>query len=71
MYLRKDCDQAVKMELISSQVLIHFDLSLPIQLATDAFQYGLGAVLSHVCKDGLDRPIAFASRSLLRKRDCQ
>ena len=49
-----DCDEAVKIvteELLSSRVLIHFDPSLPIQLATDAYQYGLGAVLSHVCKD--------------------
>ena len=59
-----DCDEAVKIateELISSQVLIHFDPSLPIQLATDASQYGLGAVLLHVCKDDMD---TFASRSL-------
>ena len=60
-------DQAVKIateELISSRVLIHFNPSLPIQSAMDASQYGLGAVLSHVCKDGMDRPIAFASRPL-------
>ena len=62
-----ECDQAAKIateELISSRVLIHFNPSLPIQLATDASQYALGAVLSNVCKDGMDRPIAFASRSL-------
>ena len=62
-----DYDQAVKIateELMSSRVLIHFNPSLPIQLATDASQYWLGAVLSHVYKDGMDRPIAFALRPL-------
>ncbi len=61
------CEQAFKKakDLIASdQVLTHYDPSLPVQIATDASPYGLGAVLSHMMPDGSERPIAFASRSL-------
>ena len=61
------CTQAVKTAkdlLMTSNLLVHFDLSLPLKLATDASQYGLGAVISHVLPTGEERPIAFASRSL-------
>ena len=33
-------------------------------LLCDAFSYGVGAVLSHVYADQLDKPIAYASHSL-------
>ena len=62
-----DCAAAfktIKAAIASDQVLMHFDPDLPVQLATDASPYGLGAVLSHVLPDGTERPIAFASRSL-------
>ena len=61
------CTQAVKTAkqlLTTSNLLIHYDPSLPLKLATDASQYGLGAVISHVLPTGEERPIAFASRSL-------
>ena len=54
----------VKDAVASETVLVHFDPTLPVHLACDASPYGIGAVLSHVTKDGSDRPIAFASRSL-------
>lgn len=38
--------------LASSEVLAHYDPSLPIRLAADASAYGIGAVLSHVMQDG-------------------
>ena len=34
--------------LKTSNLLIHYDSTLPIRLATDASQYGLGAIISHV-----------------------
>lgn len=56
--------EASKDELVSSQVLAHFDVSLPLCLACDASPYGVGAVLSHIMPNGEERPIAFASRTL-------
>ena len=53
-----------KQSLMSNKVLIHFDPSLPLRLAGDASSYGVGAVISHVCLDGSERPIALASRTL-------
>ena len=48
----------------SSQVLVHFNPDLDLILACDALSYGIGTVL--VCKvsDGVERPIAFVSRTL-------
>ncbi len=56
--------QEAKANLVDAIVLMHFDPTLPVVLATDASSYGIGAVLSHKCKDGLERPIAFCSRTL-------
>jgi len=56
--------QTCKDLITSEEVLAHFDPSLPLRLACDASPYGIGAVLSHKCRDGRERPIAFASRSL-------
>ena len=61
------CEQAFqqsKQKLADSSVLVHYDSSKPIKLATDASAYGIGAVISHVSGDGSERPIAFASRTL-------
>ena len=61
------CDQAflaAKELLISAPVLIHYDPALPLRLAGDASNYGIGAVISHVLEDGSERPIAYASRTL-------
>ena len=56
--------QAAKEGLVSSQVLVHYDPSQHIKVDADVSAYGLGAVISHVLPDQLERPIAFASRSL-------
>ena len=61
------CSQAVKTAkqlLTTSNLLTHYDPTLPLKLAADASQYGLGAVISHVLPNGVERPVAFASRSL-------
>ena len=41
-----------------------YNPQLQLELAVDASQYGLGAVILHVTPEGKHRPIAFASRSL-------
>lgn len=63
----KDADRAytvLKNILISPQVLIPYDPTLPLVLATDASQVGLGAVLSHRLPNDTERPIAYASRTM-------
>ena len=52
--------------LSSSNLLIYFNPDLPILLACDASNYGIGAVLAHRMPDGSERPIAYASRSLTK-----
>ena len=61
------CTQAVNIArdlLKTSNLLTHYDSTLPVRLATDASQYGLGAIISHVLPNGMEKPIAFASRTL-------
>ncbi|GFW54413.1 uncharacterized protein K02A2.6 [Trichonephila clavipes] len=63
----KDCQVAfeqIKKEIYSPKILVHYDPSLPLTLASDASPVGIGCVLSHVYPDGSERPIAFASRTL-------
>ncbi|KAK6186733.1 hypothetical protein SNE40_006011 [Patella caerulea] len=50
--------------LQSSSVLLHYNPDLPLILSCDASPYGFGAVLSHQMKDGSDKPVAYAPRSL-------
>ena len=50
--------------LTAPNLLVHFDESKPLMLSCDASPYGVGAVLSHIYADQLDKPIAYASRSL-------
>jgi len=45
-------------------LLVHFDPSKELILATDASDYGVGAVLSHKVEGGAERPIGYISRSL-------
>ena len=64
----EDCEASFrkcKTLLTSDTVLVHYDSKLPIKLACDASSYGVGAVLSHVFKEG-ERPIVFASRTLTK-----
>lgn len=50
--------------LQSAQLLVHFDPTKEIILASDASNYGIGAVLSHKMRDGSERPIGYVSRTL-------
>ena len=54
----------LKDKLSSAPVLMHYDAELPLKLDTDASDYGVGAVISHISPDGAERPIAYASRTL-------
>ena len=60
----------VKKLLLSPNLLVHFDGDKSIVLACDASPYRVGAVFSHCVKDGTDRPIAFASRTLAPVEKC-
>ncbi|PFX22695.1 Retrovirus-related Pol polyprotein [Stylophora pistillata] len=55
---------AVKEILLQDRVLMRYDPDSPLVLATDSSSYGLGAVLSHRTAEGVERPIAYATRSL-------
>ena len=56
--------ETVKSLLCDDTVLAHFDPSLPIGIACDASNVGIGAVLFHRYEDGSERPIANASKTL-------
>lgn len=63
----KECQKSfdtIKQELMSDKILVHYDPSLPLVLATDASNYAVGAVLSHIMPDGTERPIRYASQTL-------
>ena len=67
----KEQDRAFKKSkelLLSSQVLVHFDPKLPIRLACDASDYGIGAVMSHVMPDGSEKPVGIFSRTLTKTK---
>ena len=55
---------AAKDALKDDALLIQYDSSKQLVLACDASPYGLGAVLSHIMEDSLEKPIAYASRTL-------
>ena len=64
----KECQSAfeeIKKCLLSDLALAHFDPQKELIVASDASDYGLGAVLLHRLEDGSTKPIAHASRSLL------
>ena len=54
----------LKKKLGAAPILTHFRADLPLKLDTDASNYGIGAVISHIMPNGSERPIAFASRTL-------
>lgn len=60
----QDAFERVKNEMQSDAFLVHFNPQWPLILATDASPYGVGAVLSHMCPDGHERPIQYASQTL-------
>ena len=41
---------------------------MPLRLAGDASNYGIGPVMSHFYPDGSERPVAYASRTLSKSK---
>ena len=56
--------ELVKAQLAKSPVLVHYDPTRQLTIATDASPYAVGAVLSHIEDDGTEKPIAYTSRTL-------
>lgn len=54
----------IKQHLASDLVLAHFNPNATIILTVDASPSGLGAILSQIEADGVERPVSFASRTL-------
>ena len=48
---------------LNTEVLVHYDVNLPITLQCDASPYAVGAVLSHIIDDD-ECPAVFAFRTL-------
>ena len=46
--------------LTKSNILMHYNPSLPVTLAGDVSNYGIGAVISHVTPEGHQKPVMFA-----------
>ncbi|XP_065204117.1 uncharacterized protein K02A2.6-like [Planococcus citri] len=59
-----DTFEHLKTLITSDRILVHFDPSVPVTLACDACEYGIGAVLFHNYPDGRTRLISTASRTL-------
>ena len=56
--------QIAKKQLSSPKFLVHYDPQKELILSCDASPYGIGEVLSQRCEQGLERLVAFASRTL-------
>ena len=50
--------------LTSNTLLVHFNPLHKLTLMCDASPYGMGAVLSQIDEQGIERPVAYASRTL-------
>ena len=55
----------VKSSLSSNLLLTYYDSSMDIEVVSDAFNYGVRAIISHFFPDGSQKEIAYASRSLI------
>ena len=56
----------LKTKLTSTNILVHYDVNLPLRLACDASAYRVGAVISHIMTNGDEKPIAYVSHSLTK-----
>ena len=58
----------LKDKLSSAPVLTHYNEKLALKLDTDASQYGIGVVISHILPSGKEKPITYASRTLSKSK---
>lgn len=58
---QQEAFQLLKEKLISAPILRHFSDNRPIQVHTDASQFGVGAILMQEFEDGL-HPVSYASK---------
>ena len=58
------CFEKTQKMILSAKALVHYDPNKPLILHTDASQYGLGAVMSHIMEDGSEHPIGIVSRTM-------
>ena len=67
---KQDDDAFTKLKslLSTDTVLAHFDASVPIGIACDASNVGIGATLFHRYPDGSERPIANVSKTLSKSQ---
>ena len=56
--------ETLKHKITEAPVLAPPNLSLPFRLTTDASEVGVGAVLTQIDNQGIERPVAFYSRKL-------
>lgn len=61
---RDEALKNAKLQLMSDTVLIHFNPQQDLVFSCDASEYGVGSALSHTLSNGVECPIAFASRTL-------
>lgn len=61
---RQSAFEALKEEVTSDKILVHFNPRLPILLSTDASNFAVAGILAHIGADGSKKPIAFVSRAL-------
>ena len=65
----QECTSAfeqAKKELVSAKALAYYNPDLPMKMTADASAYGIGDVISNVYPNGNERPIAFASWTLIK-----
>lgn len=60
-----------KEQLLSTQVLVHYDPNLELVIACDASPYGVCAVSSHRMPDGMKQPIRIMNTLGCRKKYSQ
>lgn len=59
-----DSFEDIKKMLTSDRILAHFNENVTIKLVTDGSLNGIAATLLHVFRNGTERPIGYASRTL-------